>query len=194
MGVKAVLRHLYKKKRQGLDEVTYHALQQDMLRNFCTLSFQRIRYLHCFFPIQKFREPDTLLLMQWLRQDHPAVHVVTSKLVPGTTDLEHYYNFSSDRLMENSWGIPEPTDGIRINADALDMVLVPLLIFDKQGHRVGYGKGFYDRFLQMCRPDCQKVGLSLFEPVEFIRDVQATDIALDACISPSKVWLFKGNV
>ena len=62
---------------------------------------------------------------------------------------------------------------------SIDMVLVPGLCFDGDGHRVGYGKGFYDRFLKTCRPDCIKIGLSYFEPVESIDDVHEGDVRLD---------------
>ena len=70
------------------------------------------------------------------------------------------------------------------------MVLVPLLCFDESGHRVGYGKGFYDRFLTKCRPDTQKVGLSYFPPVKEITDADSFDIRLDLCLTPEKVWRF----
>jgi 5,10-methenyltetrahydrofolate synthetase len=48
----------------------------------------------------------------------------------------------------NEYGIPEPVNGTGLDAQCLDAVLVPMLGFDKRGYRVGYGKGFYDRYLQ----------------------------------------------
>lgn len=191
MALKSELRDLYKQKRQALDALTLARLQQQVLEIFATLSFTDIKYCHFFLPIQKFREPDTRMLMTWLSTHYPAVHQVASKIIPGTYALAHYDQFSASKIRENTWGIPEPGDGIEVQGHLLDMVLVPMLIFDKKGHRVGYGKGFYDRFLQACRPDCLKMGISLFEPVDCISDVQAQDIRLDACISPSKLWLFK---
>ena len=71
-----------------------------------------------------------------------------------------------------------------------DLIIVPLLAVDAQGHRVGYGKGFYDRFLSKCRPDCLKVGLNYFEPDERIVDVGEHDIKLDACVTPTEVFCF----
>ncbi|KAJ3276370.1 hypothetical protein HDV01_004993 [Terramyces sp. JEL0728] len=55
-------------------------------------------------------------------------------------------------LKKNSWGIPEPLpEENRLNVeqykDGLDLVIMPGLAFDKQGHRMGYGKGYYDKFL-----------------------------------------------
>lgn len=70
------------------------------------------------------------------------------------------------------------------------MVLVPLLSFDRRGHRVGYGKGYYDRFLRKCRPDCQKVGLSIFEPIDEISDANENDEPLDAAVTPTATIRF----
>ncbi len=73
---------------------------------------------------------------------------------------------------------------------SIDWVLVPLLAFDRRGHRVGYGKGFYDRFLAGCRSDARKIGLSLFAPVVAIDDIGSQDVALDAVVTPDRVWTF----
>ena len=70
------------------------------------------------------------------------------------------------------------------------MVLVPLLAFDSKGYRVGYGKGFYDRFLKQCRNDCVKIGLSYFEPIDAINDAGEFDVPLDFCITPQKAYVF----
>jgi 5-formyltetrahydrofolate cyclo-ligase len=69
-------------------------------------------------------------------------------------------------------------------------VFIPLLAFDKSGHRVGYGAGYYDRFLSKCKPDCLKVGLSFFEPVDEISDADEFDVKLNHCVTPSKIWTF----
>ena len=55
---------------------------------------------------------------------------------------------------------------------------------------VGYGKGFYDRFLKQCKKDVVKIGLSLFEAEEEIEDVFENDIPLDYCITPNKIYEF----
>lgn len=70
------------------------------------------------------------------------------------------------------------------------MVFVPLLAFDKNGDRVGYGKGFYDKFLKECKPEIIKIGLSFFEPEEKIDGIFEEDIKLDYCVTPNEIYTF----
>ncbi|MDQ3180555.1 MAG: 5-formyltetrahydrofolate cyclo-ligase, partial [Acidobacteriota bacterium] len=78
-----------------------------------------------------------------------------------------------------------------IETEKIDIVLVPLLCFDRKGFRVGYGKGFYDRFLKNCRTDCLKIGLSYFAPIKEISDVQDFDVRLDFSITPEEIFTTK---
>jgi 5-formyltetrahydrofolate cyclo-ligase len=68
--------------------------------------------------------------------------------------------------------------------------LVPLLAFDPKGYRVGFGRGYYDKYLSLCKPDVIKIGLSYFEPVEVIDDVQDFDVPLSYCITTDNVYAF----
>lgn len=97
----------------------------------------------------------------------------------------------STEFANSEWGIPEPLDGSVLEPTELDIVLIPLLAFDLNGNRVGYGKGFYDRYLLNCRPDCLKIGISLFDPVERIEDIESHDIPLDMAICPAKLYDFR---
>ena len=67
---------------------------------------------------------------------------------------------------------------------------MPLLAFDKKGNRVGYGKGFYDQFLSKCHPETIKIGVSFFESETLFSDTLSTDIQLDYCVTPTKVYNF----
>jgi len=104
--------------------------------------------------------------------------------------LAHFLLTDATVLKVNSLGIPEPTDGIPIPEAAIEVVFIPLLAFDHQGNRVGYGKGFYDRFLSKCNPKTIKIGLSFFTAEEEITEVFPADIPLDYCITPSKIYIF----
>jgi 5-formyltetrahydrofolate cyclo-ligase len=75
-----------------------------------------------------------------------------------------------------------------IEIEKIDAIIVPLLCFDARGFRVGYGKGFYDKFLSECRTDCLKIGFSYFAPVAEISDAQDFDVKLDYCITPEEIF------
>jgi 5-formyltetrahydrofolate cyclo-ligase len=144
--------------------------------------------VHLFLPILKNNEVNTWLIIERLRLEHPDVRVAVPVTDAVQNVMTHHHLTDKAVLVENAWGIPEPQNAKIIDADAVDTVLVPLLAFDKTGHRIGYGKGFYDRFLADCRPDVLKVGLSLEPPVEHIADPNAFDVPLDAVVMPDAVW------
>ncbi len=81
-------------------------------------------------------------------------------------------------------------NGLEVPVAMIEVVFVPLLAFDQQGHRVGYGKGFYDQFLSECNPETIKIGLSFFETEDTIDDVFELDIPLNYCVTPSKIYQF----
>ncbi|GHB55156.1 hypothetical protein GCM10007390_05410 [Persicitalea jodogahamensis] len=111
-------------------------------------------------------------------------------MIPGTSKLQNYLWNDETVLISNRWGIEEPGAGTSqpVEIQAIDAVLVPLLAFDQKGHRVGYGGGFYDRFLAQCRPDTLKIGLSAFEAIEEIEDADEWDVKLNYCVTPTNIY------
>src|SRR5690606_28389472 len=95
-------------------------------------------------------------------------------------------------FIKNRYGTPEPAgaEAIIIPPVDIDLVIVPLFCFDKKGYRVGYGKGFYDKFLQDTRADVIKVGLSYYDPIDKIQDLNEFDVPLDYCITPERMYEF----
>jgi 5-formyltetrahydrofolate cyclo-ligase len=81
-------------------------------------------------------------------------------------------------------------DGTLVDASFIDMIFVPLVIFDKRGYRVGYGRGFYDKYLKDCRPDSLKVGFCYFEPLNEVSDTREFDVPLNICITPNTIYVF----
>ena len=86
--------------------------------------------------------------------------------------------------------IHEPDEGAPVPVIEIEMVFVPLVAFDQKGYRVGYGKGFYDKYLARCADDCLKTGFSYFDPVNSIDDRHEFDVPLDLCITPQNVYVF----
>src|SRR5690606_8946813 len=104
--------------------------------------------------------------------------------------LVHYMLTDSTIIKPNKWHIPEPVDGLEVSPDKIDVVFMPLLVFDTFGNRIGYGKGYYDNFLKECRPDVIKIGLSFFDPEAKIGDLREGDVPMDYCVTPDKIYSF----
>lgn len=173
------------------------ALGDDEYRRRCNLLHQhfirwdsnlRASVYHVFLPIVKKREPDTWPLINYL-MDHDK-KVVVSKSDLNSNLLTHYYLEERSQLQENKWGIPEPTEGIIASTNQIDVVLIPLLTFDGNGHRIGYGKGYYDRFLKDCRSDVLKLGISILSPAQTAFEVEPHDIPMNACITHEQIYRF----
>ena len=116
----------------------------------------------------------------------PKVEKNTNQIIPYLTDKKSTF-------LASDWGILEPMDdtSVRLNPTDIDLIFIPLLAVDTQGHRVGYGKGFYDRFLAQAKPDVIKIGLGLAELIEPIDDLNPYDIALDFAITPLSTYRFR---
>lgn len=182
---KKELRKIYLKKRMDLSDSLYQQLNEQLCDHFfASVKLSGVRVLHTFLPIKKTREVNTWLIIERLRKDFPDVRISIPRMNNNTSELEHYYLEDPGQLTYNMFEIPEPVKGIPTRTEKIDAVLVPLLAFDRQGHRLGYGRGFYDRFLSTCRPDCLKIGLSFFEGVEKIEDITEHDVALNIVITP----------
>lgn len=180
--LKADLRTKYKAIRKQL---TFDAIMDDSLaiaNNCLYLPIWEKTYFHLFLPIEAQKEVNTEFLLQILAGRDKEVVVSKSDFASGT--MTHYLLTDNTKLQVNSYGIPEPVDGLEVPASKIDVVFVPLLAYDTKGNRVGYGKGFYDTFLSECKPDVIKVGLSYFDPEISISDITAKDIRLDFCVTP----------
>ncbi|MBB6237665.1 5-formyltetrahydrofolate cyclo-ligase [Pedobacter sp. AK013] len=185
--LKAEIRKLALKDRLLLTNSVYHELNDALLKQFKTIDFSGIKTLHIFLPIKEKKEPDTFLLIEWLNQTQPDIKIIVPKADFETALISNHEYLGVDDLKKNLYNILEPQKG-NLHEGEIDMVLIPLLAFDKQGYRVGYGKGFYDRFLQDI--NAQKIGLSLYPAIEKIDDVNEHDIRLDFCITPTEIIKF----
>lgn len=185
--LKAEIRKQALKDRLLLNNSTYQELNKSLLNQFKTLDFGKIKTLHSFLPITEKREPDTFLLIDWIAKNHPEIKILVPKADFGTALMTHHEYLGEEDLQKNLYNILEPQKG-SLHEGEIDMVIIPLLAFDKQGYRVGYGKGFYDRFLEGI--NAQKIGLSLYPAIEKIDDVNEHDIKLDFCITPTEIIKF----
>jgi 5-formyltetrahydrofolate cyclo-ligase len=163
-------------------------IADSFFRNF---DLRQIEFLHCFLPIEKFKEIDTRQIFEKVWRDFPRVETLAPRVNFQTDEIENLKFMPETNLVQNIWQIYEPAHDDLTGTEKIDLVLVPLLAFDKSGYRVGYGKGFYDRFLKNCRADCLKIGLSYFPPVAEIGDSQDYDVRLDFCVTPEEIFSTK---
>lgn len=100
--------------------------------------------------------------------------------------LDHIKLKDLSEIKKNSWGIPEPTGKKEADLSNIDLVIVPMLSGDFKKNRLGYGKGYYDRFLK--KIEAVKIGI-LFD-IQFYEGtlpVNRYDVALDILITENKI-------
>lgn len=186
---KAALRKKYLEKRMMLSPA-----EKEMLEDLMLLQFQRLpeevpATIMSFVPLEKYNEFNPIHVEEYCafktfdRQTLCFPVMVDDGLQAIVAD-EH------TAFVERNFGVMEPEDGAIIEPSDIGMVFVPLLAFDASGYRVGYGKGFYDRFLKKCSPDVITVGFSFFSAVTDISDIHEHDIPLNYCITPEEIFTF----
>jgi len=188
--LKKEARKLYKEKRLALSEKERVKLDDLLLIQFQSAELPFIESLLTYWPIEENHEPDTHLFTEFLKFRNPELITCypVSNFSKGTmhaaiTDIDTPFT-------KTELNIFEPQSNDFLPAVDIDMVFVPLLAFDKDGFRIGYGKGFYDKWLSACRPDCIKIGFSYFEPIEAIDGLHEFDLPLDLCITPQNLYVF----
>lgn len=190
MLTKTDIRKKFLERRLNLAEEEAAALNEGLLRNCRQLDFSGVHWVHTFLPITEKKEVNTWPIVEWLRAERPALQWVIARALLSTAEMEHILWEQHTVLVKSKYGIPEPVGGTLIAPETIDLVFVPLLAFDKSGHRVGYGKGMYDRFLKQCRPDVRTVGLSLFEPINENIDADPRDVPLQTVVTPESIYHF----
>ncbi len=189
--IKSELRKIYLEKQKSLSDAERKEkslqIADEFFENF---NLESIRFLHVFLAIEKNKEIETSFIYKRLWRDFPRITTLASRVDFQTMTLENLKFTRDTKLVANRWQILEPATSEVIEIERIDAVLVPLLCFDERGFRVGYGMGFYDRFLSGCRTNCLKIGLTYFAPIAEISDAQNFDVRLDFCITPKKIWKF----
>ena len=142
---KQELRKIYKQKRKKLSAFEVDCCQENIYQQVFKIDFRKINTIHIFLSIERLLEVNTNPIIDFLLLKNKTVVVSVSDFSKNT--LTHFLFDRKTKLKVNSYGIPEPINGIEIDAEKIDLVFVPLLISDEKNYRVGYGKGIYDTIL-----------------------------------------------
>jgi 5-formyltetrahydrofolate cyclo-ligase len=186
--LKKEIRLKYKNLRRSLTEIEMEEMSLAIANTILTLPIWEKTYFHLFLPIEEQKEVNTEFILHLLSGKDKEICISKSDFESG--NMTHYLLTDNTKIKKNEYNIPEPVDGIEVPINKLQVVFVPLLAFDKTGNRVGYGKGFYDKFLSECNPNTIKIGLSFFEPEERISDFIESDVKLDYCVTPKSIFDF----
>lgn len=186
--LKKELRQKHKALRNQLSENDLEEMSLAIANKTLTLPIWDKTYFHIFLSITEHKEVNTETILHLLAGKDKEI--IISKSDFQTREMTHFLLTDNTKIKKNQYNIPEPVDGLEVPTRKIEVVFVPLLAFDKTGHRAGYGKGFYDKFLTDCKPDTIKIGLSYFEAEEKIEDVFENDVKLDYCVTPNEVYRF----
>lgn len=183
---KSELRTLYRKKRKQFSQKEIDQFTSGILENLKTLPIWENEVFHIYVPIRAKNEINTWLIINYL---HDLGKTIVVPKIEGDQLLSCKIDAETEWEIQ-SFGVPEPKNPELFDSSQIEVVFVPMLICDYTGHRIGYGGGFYDRFLGSLSPNVLKVGLNLFAPIDKIEEVESTDIPLDYCVTSSEIVSF----
>jgi 5-formyltetrahydrofolate cyclo-ligase len=187
---KKELRKLYKEKRNSLTDTERSKMDDLLLIQLQQAGLPFIQTLLSYWPIESNNEPNTHPFSRYIDFLNPGLVVGYPVADFGTGKMKAVATDEQTIFVKNEYHIYEPSEANIINPAAIDMIFVPLLAVDQGGYRLGYGKGFYDRYLSGCSSSCLKIGFSYFDPINEIPEKQDFDIPLNLCITPQTVYVF----
>ncbi len=185
--LKKECRQLMNAKRNALSASDCIKLDDLLLIQFQRLNWGEVNCVGSFYPMESKNEPNSMLLTKYLKAIIPSLTIAYPKI---NDDNSMTFYAETNNLVEHKWGIQEPMPITKILREQMDVILVPLLCFDLSGHRVGFGKGYYDQYLANHPDFIHKIGISYFEPISKIEDTNQFDVPLTKCITPWKIYEF----
>jgi 5-formyltetrahydrofolate cyclo-ligase len=159
-----------------------------LLIQFQKLDFSNVQTVANFYPLENHNEPNSLLFAKYLKTMVPGIQIVYPVVDAATASISFYKE--TEEIRFNNWGIAEPISTEKLEPHSIDAVIVPLIGFDLKGHRIGYGKGFYDKYFENYPKHRSRIGVSYFEPLSNIEDTHEFDVPLTHCITPWNSYEF----
>ncbi len=185
---KQQLRKIYLKKRKELHTSEIEKLSLKIMEQFMLLpKITNHCVYHIYLPIAKHNEINTLFIIEKLRILKKTV--VVPHINDNEGEMDACFLPPNAKMITNRYGISEPEHCQRIYSGNIDVIILPLLSYCEKGYRIGYGKGYYDRFIAGLRKPVFKVGLSFFEPDPAHSTPEVWDVRMNCCVTPEKtIW------
>ncbi len=187
---KTEIRQSALKARRSLPKQNVHALSEEVKEKVVSLpAFARAKVVACY--VSKDDEVQTMSIIQTALSK--GKRVIVPRVDPASADLQFKEIRSLAELSPGHFHIMEPAPhSEELPISSADLVLVPVIAWDEEGHRVGYGKGYYDRALKS-REGAVAVGLA-FESQRFDAVPQGpTDASLDMVVTERRVLKLAGD-
>ncbi len=181
-------RKKYTDLRDKLNDLELKKLSNQIYEQSLRLKIWNKNIFMIYKSIKHKKEVDTSRLFENLNLK--SKKTLYPKINFQTKVIDAFLFTEKTKFQINKFGIEEPCENIVFNPELIEVVFTPLLSYDIEGNRVGYGAGFYDKFFKKCNPNILKIGLSFFGPEIKIGDTNHTDVKLDFCITPNKIFSF----
>lgn len=178
------IRNHYRELRKALTPEQCIYYSQQISNHFLRYWTFNDQLIHCFLPIHRLKEVDTVPLIKRFKRNNDVCIPVSNF---DKNNMTHKLLDEHTQFQDNAYGIPEPVSGEDVDVKDIQVVIVPLLAVDQHGNRLGYGKGFYDRFLAQCSPSTLFIGLSMFDVHEDFQDISSHDVPLHYIVTPQGV-------
>lgn len=170
-------------QRKSMSDEVWEFKSDQIIGNLNKLNeFKKSQTIHCFVSMNDRKEVNTHDLIKELLSQNKEVIVPITDFETG--ELKNSKLKSLEELQPNKWGVLEPAI-LNSFRTKIDIILVPLLAADKHFNRLGYGKGFYDRFLKSA--SVLKVGLVFEEFILSQIPIEDFDEKLDILITEKKI-------
>lgn len=167
---KRAIREQFKAIRQSLDAESRAEKAEAVCAKLKTIvDWDKVEYLHVYEPIEALGEVNIAPCVEKIKQKYPKIQIYTSRKIAEKWRITSIGGESLDQLPK------------------FDIIIVPMLGFDSTLHRIGYGGGYYDRFLAT-QPDANKIGVCFDELQVAQLPVEATDIPLNKIITDKQIY------
>ncbi len=179
---KKELRQMFLKKRDAIPQTVQREwsanIEETVLRYICEHDFDTVMLYASFRS-----EPETTNLLKTLLEQNVCVALPKCRK-DGV--MEAFIVKDACSLQSGTYGILEPQEDFPVAPEKISLVLVPGCAFGKDGSRIGYGGGYYDRFLPRCK-QAVKIGLCYSPCLADILPRENFDVTVDVVITEQGV-------
>jgi len=192
MNTKAQMRRELLARRRALSRETWLEKSEQIFRQLITMpELLDAERVHCYVSMERDREAGTFELLEWLASERKAVFM--PYIERGRMLVVRY--LLGQRFEAARVGPPVPVPLELTGEERFDVVIVPLAGFDRRGGRIGFGKGWYDRFFDALSAkgihpvriglafDCQEAASVPSDPWDQRLDYVVTETGIIKCLN-----------